>query len=257
LKPPPTHTNNEKRHSAYLNDGYKSRRHLLYVMNPSKFRACQFLVDYHERVRGDKARARPRAVPCLPFARRRPAAPALRDVDAGNPPKPSQNPPKHPKKPTTQVIVFSDNIFALREYAVKLGKPFIYGPTSHAERTRILHAFKHNPDINTVFLSKVGDNSLDIPEANVLIQISSHAGSRRQEAQRLGRILRAKAGKPGSGAEAEFNAFFYTLVSNDTQARARARVAPQLASRPCLLLCRSGGVCCRALFPIPPLPNPA
>ena len=34
-------------------------------------------------------------------------------------------------------------------------KPFIYGPTSHAERTRVLHAFKHNPDINTVFLSKV------------------------------------------------------------------------------------------------------
>jgi superfamily II DNA or RNA helicase len=46
--------------------------------------------------------------------------------------------------------------------------------------------------INTLFLSKVGDNSIDIPEANVLIQISSHAGSRRQEAQRLGRILRAK-----------------------------------------------------------------
>lgn len=47
-------------------------------------------------------------------------------------------------------------------------------------------------------LLQVGDNSLDIPEANVLIQISSHAGSRRQEAQRLGRILRAKKGKPGS-----------------------------------------------------------
>ena len=46
--------------------------------------------------------------------------------------------------------------------------------------------------------AQVGDNSLDIPEANVLIQISSHAGSRRQEAQRLGRILRAKKGKPGS-----------------------------------------------------------
>ena len=48
-----------------------------------------------------------------------------------------------------------------------------------------------------MFLSKVGDNSIDIPEANVLIQISSHAGSRRQEAQRLGRILRAKKAKPG------------------------------------------------------------
>lgn len=97
------------------------------------------------------------------------------------------------------------------------------GPTSHAERTRILHAFKNNPEINTVFLSKVGDNSLDIPEANVLIQISSHAGSRRQEAQRLGRILRAKRGKPGSGQEGEFNAFFYTLVSRDTQVIADVR----------------------------------
>lgn len=63
----------------------------------------------------------------------------------------------------------------------------------------------------------MGDNSLDIPEANVLIQISSHAGSRRQEAQRLGRILRAKRGAPGSGQEGEFNAFFYTLVSRDTK----------------------------------------
>lgn len=52
--------------------------------------------------------------------------------------------------------------------------------------------------VNTVFLSKVGDNSIDIPEANVLIQISSHAGSRRQEAQRLGRILRAKKAKAGT-----------------------------------------------------------
>jgi hypothetical protein len=60
---------------------------------------------------------------------------------------------------------------------------------------------------------QVGDNSLDIPEANVLIQISSHAGSRRQEAQRLGRILRAKRGT----AAGEYNAFFYTLVSKDTQ----------------------------------------
>lgn len=45
-----------------------------------------------------------------------------------------------------------------------------------------------------LYLLQVGDNSIDIPEANVIIQISSHAGSRRQEAQRLGRILRAKVG---------------------------------------------------------------
>ncbi len=62
-----------------------------------------------------------------------------------------------------------------------------------------MHDHDHDAvvQVNTVFLSKVGDNSIDIPEANVLIQISSHAGSRRQEAQRLGRILRAKKAKPG------------------------------------------------------------
>lgn len=70
--------------------------------------------------------------------------------------------------------------------------------------------------MNTVFISKVGDNSIDIPEANVIIQISSHAGSRRQEAQRLGRILRAKQKPPGGAKPDEFNAFFYSLVSKDT-----------------------------------------
>ena len=68
--------------------------------------------------------------------------------------------------------------------------------------------------VSTIFLSKVGDNSIDIPEANVLIQISSHAGSRRQEAQRLGRILRAKPSRPGTTNTSDsYNAFFYTLVS--------------------------------------------
>lgn len=43
--------------------------------------------------------------------------------------------------------------------------------------------------------TQVGDTSFDLPEANVLIQISSHGGSRRQEAQRLGRVLRAKKGQ--------------------------------------------------------------
>lgn len=77
----------------------------------------------------------------------------------------------------------------------------------------ILQNFKHNPKINTIFISKVGDTSFDLPEANVLIQISSHGGSRRQEAQRLGRVLRAKKGMVAE----EYNAFFYSLVSQDTQ----------------------------------------
>lgn len=140
-----------------------SKRLLLFVMNPNKFRATQYLIRYHER-RGDKT------------------------------------------------IVFSDNVFALKHYAIKMNKPYIYGPTSQGERIQILQNFKFNPKVNTIFVSKVADTSFDLPEANVLIQISSHGGSRRQEAQRLGRILRAKK---GAIAE-EYNAFFYTLVSQDT-----------------------------------------
>ncbi|KAL7753949.1 DNA repair helicase RAD25 [Sorochytrium milnesiophthora] len=111
-----------------------------------------------------------------------------------------------------KIIVFSDNVYALKAYAVKLHKPFIYGGTSHAERTAILSQFQHNPACNTIFLSKVGDTSIDLPEATCLIQISSHYGSRRQEAQRLGRILRAKRRN-----DEGFNAFFYSLVSRDTE----------------------------------------
>ena len=66
--------------------------------------------------------------------------------------------------------------------------------TPQSERIQILQNFKFNPKVNTIFVSKVADTSFDLPEANVLIQISSHGGSRRQEAQRLGRILRAKKG---------------------------------------------------------------
>lgn len=111
-----------------------------------------------------------------------------------------------------KIIVFSDNIYALKTYALTLKKPFIYGPTSQLERLKILHLFQNNPDVNTIFLSKVGDTSIDLPEATCLIQISSHYGSRRQEAQRLGRILRAKKRFDGS-----FNAYFYSLVSKDTE----------------------------------------
>lgn len=53
------------------------------------------------------------------------------------------------------MIVFSDNVWALETYARALNKPFIYGKTSHTERTAVLAAFKRTRDINTVFLSKV------------------------------------------------------------------------------------------------------
>lgn len=111
-----------------------------------------------------------------------------------------------------KVIIFADNVYALKTYAYRLQRPFIYGPTPQVERLRILNNFQHNPKLGAILLSKVGDTSIDIPEANVLIQVSSHYGSRRQEAQRLGRILRPK---PRAGQN--FNAFFYSLVSTDTQ----------------------------------------
>ncbi|KAJ4329242.1 DNA repair helicase RAD25 [Fusarium piperis] len=111
-----------------------------------------------------------------------------------------------------KIIVFSDDLYSLKLYAIKLGKAFIYGETPQEERMKILENFQRNPLINTLFLSKIGDTSLDLPEATCLIQISSHFGSRRQEAQRLGRILRAKRRN-----DEGFNAFFYTLVSKDTQ----------------------------------------
>ncbi|PHJ16010.1 tfiih basal transcription factor complex helicase xpb subunit [Cystoisospora suis] len=113
-----------------------------------------------------------------------------------------------------KVLVFSDNVFALLHTAKALNRPFIYGQVSAVERVAILNKFKNESTFNSLFLSKVGDNAIDIPCANVVIQISFNFASRRQEAQRLGRILRAK---PQSADEGEnFNAFFYSLISKDT-----------------------------------------
>lgn len=113
-----------------------------------------------------------------------------------------------------KILVFSDDVFALKTYAHLLGKPYIYGSTPNSERVQLLSAFQYNSNAKTLFISKIGDNSIDLPEATVLIQISSHYGSRRQEAQRLGRILRPKA-RTLSGRQ--FDAYFYSLVSQDTK----------------------------------------
>ena len=65
----------------------------------------------------------------------------------------STSPLPHPY--LTKVIVFSDNVFALRQYATRLHKPFIYGPTSQSERMLLLEKFKAGTEINTIFISKV------------------------------------------------------------------------------------------------------
>jgi len=149
-------------YEQYLQANVRNRS-LFCVMNPAKFRACQYLIKYHEK-RGDK------------------------------------------------IIVCSDNVYALEAYAKKLMKPYLYGGTGNAEREEIIDYFRNSPECSTLFLSKIGDTSLDLPEATCLIQISAQYGSRRQEAQRLGRVLRAKRRN-----EEGFNAFFYSLVSKDTE----------------------------------------
>ncbi|XP_066972454.1 general transcription and DNA repair factor IIH helicase/translocase subunit XPB [Macrobrachium rosenbergii] len=120
---------------------------------------------------------------------------------------------KYHENRNDKIIVFIDEVYALVHYAKTMQKMYICGKTNQKERMTIIQNFKLNPKVNTIFFSRVADTSFDIPEANVLIEISSQGGSRRQEAQRLGRILRAK-----KGAVAEnYNAFFYALLSQDTR----------------------------------------
>jgi len=115
---------------------------------------------------------------------------------------------RYHEKRGDRILVFSDNVFALRSYATKMTRAFIYGATGSLERIKILKNFQEKEG-QTLFISRIGDTSIDLPEANVILQISSHYGSRRQEAQRLGRILRPKFRSR--------KAFFYSLVSSHTE----------------------------------------
>ncbi|CXI12418.1 DNA repair helicase RAD25, putative [Plasmodium berghei] len=123
---------------------------------------------------------------------------------------------KYHEQNNDKIIVFSDNIFALLHIAKTLNKPFIYGKLSPIERIAIINKFKNDSTINTILLSKVGDNAIDIPIANVVIQISFNFASRRQEAQRLGRIIRPKNKANEKKNINDPDSFFYSLVSKDT-----------------------------------------
>lgn len=118
-----------------------------------------------------------------------------------------------------KVIIFCDHIFAIKQYAEKLSIPYISGEVTDRERMNIISHFRDGNEINTIIFSRVGDTSIDIPNANVLIQVASHGGSQMQEAQRLGRILRPKqtAEKQAYSNMESFNAYFYSLVSLDTE----------------------------------------
>jgi DNA excision repair protein ERCC-3 len=106
-----------------------------------------------------------------------------------------------------QVLVIGAYLEQLHELAEHLDAPMVHGGTTNKERERLFDAFRAG-EINTLVLSKVGNFSIDLPEATVAVQVSGTFGSRQEEAQRLGRILRPKQ----DGRQAHF----YTVVSRDT-----------------------------------------
>ncbi|MFY1653858.1 DNA repair helicase XPB [Solwaraspora sp. WMMB762] len=106
-----------------------------------------------------------------------------------------------------QVLVIGAYIDQLHQLGEFLGAPIVQGSTTNKERERLFDAFRHG-EIPTLIISKVGNFSIDLPEAAVAIQVSGTFGSRQEEAQRLGRVLRPKA----DGRQAHF----YTVVSRDT-----------------------------------------
>jgi DNA excision repair protein ERCC-3 len=110
--------------------------------------------------------------------------------------------------PEDRVIVIGQYLKQLRRIAARFDVPLITGQTSNPEREDLYDQFRRG-EIRRLVLSKVGNFAIDLPDANVMIQVSGTFGSRQEEAQRLGRILRPKEGeKPAS---------FYTLVTRDTR----------------------------------------
>ncbi len=106
-----------------------------------------------------------------------------------------------------QTLIIGAFIEQLEDIAARTGAPLVSGTTSTKKREEAFDAFR-NGDIATLVVSKVANFSIDLPEAAVGIQVSGTFGSRQEEAQRLGRLLRPKA----DGAEA----LFYTVVARDT-----------------------------------------
>jgi DNA excision repair protein ERCC-3 len=106
-----------------------------------------------------------------------------------------------------QIIVIGQYIKQLQQVAQQLNAPLITGKMPQREREVIYNQFK-DAEIRVLVVSKVANFAVDLPEANVALQISGSFGSRQEEAQRLGRILRPKDG--------DNQAYFYTLVTEDS-----------------------------------------
>ncbi|MFD4993649.1 DNA repair helicase XPB [Cellulosimicrobium cellulans] len=109
--------------------------------------------------------------------------------------------------PDDQVLVIGQYLDQLEELSNHLDAPLITGATTVRERQRLFDAFRSG-EISRLVVSKVANFSIDLPEASVAIQVSGSFGSRQEEAQRLGRVMRPKS----DGRTAHF----YAVVARDT-----------------------------------------
>ena len=111
------------------------------------------------------------------------------------------------KHPGEQTLVIGQYLDQLEELAESLNAPLITGQTTVTERQRLFDAFRTG-EVQVLVVSKVANFSIDLPEASVAVQVSGSFGSRQEEAQRLGRLMRPKSdGK---------SAHFYAVVARDT-----------------------------------------
>jgi len=105
------------------------------------------------------------------------------------------------------ILIIGLYLNQLNEIAKLLEAPIITGKTKNSIRDELYQKFRDG-EVPVIVVSKVANYAIDLPDANVAIEISGTFGSRQEEAQRLGRILRPKPG--------ENRAWFYTLVTSDT-----------------------------------------
>ncbi|AYD90996.1 helicase [Actinomyces sp. 2119] len=111
------------------------------------------------------------------------------------------------RHPGEQALVIGQYVDQLRELADHLGAPLVTGDTTVRQRQRLYNAFRAG-EVERLVVSKVANFSIDLPGASVAVQVSGTFGSRQEEAQRLGRIVRPK--------EDGRQAHFYTVVTRDT-----------------------------------------
>jgi len=107
-----------------------------------------------------------------------------------------------------QVLIIGQYLDQLKILADELQAPLLTGKTTNKQREKLYEQFRRG-ELKRLVVSKVANFAIDLPDANVAIQVSGTFGSRQEEAQRLGRILRPKS--DGSLA------YFYSIVTRDTR----------------------------------------